>query len=155
VQTGVRELKREGAEVAYQVSATLRPDTPVGKWYTDIWLKTDNPLIPRVRVPLTVEIQSSLNVSPGLVTLGDVKVGATVERKVIVRGVKPFKITQIQGTDAVLSVKDSTEESKPVHVLTVKLKGTNGGEVNRVLRVVTDLSEDREIDFHATARLVQ
>jgi hypothetical protein len=155
VQTVLREAKREGAEVAYQVTASLRADTPAGKWYTDIWLKTDNALIPRVRVPLSVEIQSSLNVSPSLVSLGDVKVGATVERKVIVRGIKPFKVTEVRGSDAVLSVKDSTDESKPVHVLTVTLKPGKIGDLNRVLRVVTDLSEDREIDFQATAHTMQ
>ena len=48
---------------------------------------------------------------------------------------------------------DSTEESKPVHVLTVTLKPGKPGDLNRVLRVVTDLTEDHEIDFQATARM--
>src|SRR6266542_2795770 len=108
VQPSVRELQRQGSEAVYEVTAKLRADAPVGKWYTDIWLRTNDESIPRVRVPLTVEIESSLSVNPPAVTLGEVKLGGETERKVIVRGIKPFKITAVKGTDALLSVKDNS-----------------------------------------------
>jgi len=38
-----------------------------------------------------------------------------------------------------------------VHVLTVKLKATAAGELNRTLRIVTDLPEEGEIEFQARA----
>jgi len=38
----VKEVHRlDTGEVAYDVTAKLRSDTPVGKWYTDVWLKTN------------------------------------------------------------------------------------------------------------------
>jgi hypothetical protein len=37
--------------------------------------------MPKVRVPLTVEIQSALSVSPASVILGQAKVGEQTERK--------------------------------------------------------------------------
>ena len=56
VQASVREIRRDAGEVSYQLTAAMRADAPPGKWYTDVWLQTNNPMTPRVRVPLTVEI---------------------------------------------------------------------------------------------------
>jgi hypothetical protein len=147
----VRELQRQDSQVVYQLAATLRGDAPVGKWYTDVWLRTNNPTLPQVRVPLTVEIESALSVSPEAVTLGPVPVRGESERRVIVRGARPFRIIGVQGTDGQLVIRDSTAQSKPVHVLTVKLKPSQPGEVARTVRLLTDLPEDGNIDFQVSA----
>jgi hypothetical protein len=155
VQTAVKQVKNDAGQTAYELSAKLRSDAPVGRWYTDVWLKTNNTEIPQIRVPLTVEIESALTVSPEAVTLGPVTVNGESERRVILRGVKPFKITEVQGTDDQLAVRDSTEESKPVHVLTVKLKPSTPGDLSRSLKVVTDLPEDGEIEFQVSAQVTK
>ena len=151
IRAQVREARRQDSEVTYQLSTALRPDAPVGKWYTDVWLRTNNPTMPQVRVPLTVEIESALSVTPEAVTLGQVHLKGESERRVIVRGTKPFKITRVQGTDDQVLVKDNTPEARAVHVLTVRLKASKAGELNRVLRVQTDLAEDNMIDFQVSA----
>lgn len=154
VQPTLREISRQGAEVAYELSAKLRGDAPAGKWYTDVWLSTNNESMPRVRVPLTVEIEALLSVNPPAVALGEIKVGAEAERKVIVRGAKPFKITGVKGTDGVLSVKDSSNVSKFVHVLTVKVRSDRPGILTRNLDILTDLEGDNHIELGASARVV-
>jgi hypothetical protein len=155
IQPTFKEIKRGEADVSYQLTATLRADAPVGHWYTDVWVKTNNAAMPKIRVPLNVDIESPLSVNPSTVVLGDVKAGGEAERKVIVRGVTPFKITAIKGTDDQLTVKDSTEEAKALHVLTVKLKAAKPGESNRTLRVITDLKEDGEIEFQTKIQVSQ
>jgi hypothetical protein len=155
IQTALKEVRRDADSVAYQLTATIRADVPVGKWYSDIWLQTNDPAMPRVRVPLTVEIESALSLSPSVVNLGQVKSGAEAQRKVIVRGTKPFRVTKVQGMDDQLSVKDSTSESKPVHVLTVTLKPAKTGDLSRKLRVITDLKEEGEVEFEAKAQVTQ
>lgn len=154
VKPAVKELRRDDAEVVYQVTARIRPDTPAGKWYTDIWLQTNDASASRVRVPLTVDIESSLSVSPDSVALGQVKVGEEAQRKVIVRGAKPFKITQIRGADGMLKVRDSSVDSKPVHILTLLLRPTSPGEWTRTLQVITDLEGEGEVEFQARADVV-
>ncbi len=152
VQAKVEKI--EGASgVAYKLSASLRADVPVGKWFTDVWVKTNNPSMPRVRVPLTVEVESALSVSPPSVALGQVKMGETVEKTVMIRGVKPFKIKEIKGADANLEVTEGKDEAKLVHVLTVKLKGNKAGELNKTLKVITDLKEDGEVEFSARGQI--
>jgi hypothetical protein len=154
VKAQAKLVRRDMGDVAYQVSAQLRKDAPVGKWYTDIWLKTNSPLSPRVRVPLTVEIESALTISPALVDLGQLKVGGQIERKVIVRGVKPFRVTEVQGGDDDLTVRDTTSESKAVHVLAVTLHASKAGDFTRALRVLTDLNDESEIEFQARAHVL-
>jgi hypothetical protein len=154
IQSTIKEVRRQDSEVSYQITVKLRGDTPAGKWYTDLWVRTNNAALPQIRVPLTVEIESPLTVSPDAVSLGEVKVQTESERRVIVRGVKPFRITKVQGADDELSVRDSILESKPIHVLTVKLKPARPGEWNRTLHIVTDLAEDGEIDLHVSAQIM-
>ena len=155
VQTAVQAVQTADGQTAYQLSAKLRADVPVGRWYTDVWVKTNNPEIPQIRVPLTVEIESALSVSPDAVTLGQVAVNGVSERRVIVRGSKPFKITGVKGGDGQLTVSDTTEDSKPVHVLTVKLKPVKAGDLNRNLRIETDLPQDSTIEFQVSAQVTE
>jgi Protein of unknown function (DUF1573) len=155
VKAAVADVKNADGQTSYQLTAKLRGDVPVGRWYTDVWLKTNNPEIPQIRVPVTVEIESALSVSPDAVTLGQVAVNAESERRVIIRGAKPFKITAVKGADDELTVHDSTDESKPVHVLTVKLKPGKAGEVTRNVRVETDLPDDNTIEFQVSAQVSQ
>jgi hypothetical protein len=150
----LQELRRTESEVAYQLTVRLRPDTPVGRWFTDLWVVTNNPALPRVRVPLTVEVEPALSVSPATLTLGPVKAGAETERKIIVRGVKPFRITEVKGTDDLLSVRDTTRESRVVHVLEVTLKARDPGELSRTVRILTDLQDEGEVEFQAKAQVV-
>src|SRR5260370_624019 len=154
VQPLCKLVRRDGVEVAYQLSARLRPDTPVGKWYTDLWLTTNNPATPRVRVPLNVEVESGLSVSPGSVVLGPVKPGKETQQKVIVRGVQPFRITRIQGTDRQITVRDSTPAAKDVHVLTITFRGNQPGDMTRTFRVSTDLVGENDVEFTARAQVV-
>lgn len=151
IQPVIAEVRRTDYEVVYRVTAKLRKDTPVGKWYTDVWVKTNVEGLPHLRVPLTVDVESPLTISPSLLSLGAVKVLSENQRRVIVRGVKPFKITSVKGGDDAVQVRTQTSEAREVHVLTIQLKPGQAGTLDRTLRVLTDLKEDNEIDFRVHA----
>ena len=57
VVPSLKEVRRTATETVYEVDANLRPDTPAGLWFTDLWVKTNDPSIAKLRVPLTVEVQ--------------------------------------------------------------------------------------------------
>ncbi len=137
--------------IQYQLSARLRSDTPPGRWYTDIWVTTNNPSMPRLRVPLTVEIESALSVSPSTVLKGRVKAGTEAVRKIIVRVVVPFRIKRVLGTDKQLQVYSNTANKKSVHVLTVTLRPHESGQLDRQLFIETDLPTNNRIDFRTRA----
>src|SRR5262249_18859107 len=127
---------------------------PVGKWYSDGWLRTTLPTTPRVRVPVTVEIESALSITPSTVVMGQLKAGMEAERKVIIRGIRPFRITGVKGVDAELTVHASEEDSRSVHILTIPLKPQKAADLQRTLPVLTDLKEEGEIDFQARAQVL-
>jgi hypothetical protein len=154
VVPALREIRRDDGEVVYELTARVRHDVPVGKWYTDIWLTTNNLSTPRVRVPLTVEVQTALTVNPATAALGQVKNGETVERKVVVRGAKPFRVVGVRGVDSQIQIQDNAKEPKPVHVLTVKFKAARVGDQNWNIHVFTDMREDSEVEFDAKANVV-
>jgi hypothetical protein len=141
-------------EVNYQLVARLRGDTPPGRWYTDVWVTTNNPTMPKVRIPLTVEVESALSVSPSAVLLGNVKSGGEAVRKIIVRGVEPFQIKSVRGTDGQMRVQDNTPKKATVHILTVTIHPQQAGQLNRTLWIETDLQGDNSIDFTASAYVV-
>jgi hypothetical protein len=149
-----KQIRRDYGEVAYQITAKIRTDAPAGKWYSDVWLKTNNPAMPRVRIPLTIEIESPLNISPMTVALGQVKAGTESDRKVILRGAQPFRILKIEGTDGQVRVEETSTEAKTVHILTVTLSPRTPGALNRNLRVQTDLKTGGDIEFNAQAQVV-
>jgi Protein of unknown function (DUF1573) len=145
VKPTVNLVRKNGAEVTYEVTAALRPDLPAGKWFTDVWVKTSNPAMPKLRIPLTVDVlperesaQAAFTVTPNVLQFGEVKVGGEAEQKLIVKGEKPFKILEVKGTDGVVAVSAKDEESKPMHVLTFTFKPQKPGAVSRQLKVVTD-----------------
>jgi hypothetical protein len=149
-----KEIRRENGEVVYQITATMRPDAPAGKWYSDVWVKTNNPAIPRLRVPLAIEIEFPLSISPTTVLLGQLKAGTEADRKVILRGGKPFRILGVAGTDDQVRVQETNAEAKTIHVLTVTLNPTAAGQLSRTLRVSTDLQSGSEIEFTAEAEVL-
>src|SRR5581483_5631416 len=131
----VTEARRDAAEVTYKVNASVRPDAPAGKWFTDVWLKTDT--MARVRVPLTVEVEAAVSAGPQVVVLGQVKAGAEAERKIMLRGAKAFRITKISGADAQLQIREDSTEARTVHYLSVTLRPEQPGQLNRHIRVQT------------------
>lgn len=149
----VRKLERTAGPTAYQVEVRLREDIPVGCWHSDIYLKTNDPNLPRIRVPLLVEVEGHLTATPSTVLFGNCKVGSTTEKRVVIRGKEPFKIVRIEGTDEVLKAVPPADEAKPVHVLQLTLTPSASGELVRRLRVFTDLGKGENVDFTAQAQV--
>ena len=144
VQLAIHEGQRTGGGASYELKATLRPDTPVGKWFTDVWVKTDNNS--RIRIPVTVEIEPALLVTPGNVQFDVAHVGTPEKKQVFVRGSQPFKILEVNGGDGVFTAAAASTDAKPVHILTVQFKPGKGGEFVKTLHIVTDLKDDNQVD---------
>jgi hypothetical protein len=132
----------------YRITVRLREDTPPGSWHAEIWLTTNDPGAPRLHVPLTVEITGMLAVTPSILQLGQVGTDSQVEKKVVVRGAQPFKITKVEGVDADTKViLPTTAEAKTVHVLKVQHKaGKEPTEINKKLRIITDLPKENTVE---------
>jgi hypothetical protein len=138
VQPAAKLVARTATEVTYEISASLRPDLPVGKWYTDLWLTTNNGALAKFRVPLTVDVEAVVTATPAAAMLGEIKLGDTSEQNIKLKSDKPFTIKTVLGTDEVVSVSGVGNEAKVIHVLKVQVKPKQIGDVSRKLSVVID-----------------
>jgi hypothetical protein len=151
IQPQLVELRRDTGQVQYRLTAQLRPDVPVGSWYAELWLRASDGS--RILVPLTVEVEAALTVTPKEVHLGRIGQGVTIERRVIVRGPKPFRILKVWSDDPQMEFVWQPEENRTTHVVTIRYRTpTNPGEVQRIIHIQSDLPADNvaEVPFRAS-----
>lgn len=147
VQLAARNIRHTETELVYELTATLRPDTPIGKWYTDIWLTMSGPTAQRLRLPVSVEVTPALQLSASSLSFGAIEPSQKTEKRIIVRGPQPFRITGVEGTDDIVTVAPTGNEAKPVHVIVVGIQPKQSGEFARTLKVITDLEPDRTVEL--------
>jgi hypothetical protein len=152
LETNLKEVRGQNGEVSYRLTAGIRNDTPAGRWYSEIWLKTNNASLPRIRIPVNVEVIAPLRASATTVQLGDIKPGALAEHKVTLKGTKPFRITRVEGTNSEWEVTDDSKDEKAIHVLTIRVKPTKTGELSHKLKVTTDL-KNQSIELMAKGQV--
>jgi hypothetical protein len=56
VQANVEVISESPGSASFRLTARLRPDLPVGDWYCTIELRSNNPSLASIQVPLTVTI---------------------------------------------------------------------------------------------------
>lgn len=138
IKASAKLVKRSGNEVSFEIAATLRPGLAVGRWETDIWLKTTNADVGKVRIPVSVEVAAAYSATPSEIAFGEVKVGTPAEKSVFIRGEKPFRIKASKGADSGIEVTGITNEMKLVHVLKVIFKPSKAANVNRTIELIVD-----------------
>ncbi len=94
-----KEIRRTAVETVYQLEAKLRPDTPPGHWFTDIYVQTNGSGLQKLRVPLAVEVVKN-----------DVAQPAS-EPKSEPKTVPAIKTGRVQETDDV--ARESPEAAEP------------------------------------------
>jgi hypothetical protein len=145
VKADVKPVQRQGNEVSFEVTATLDPSCPVGDWTADVWLKTSNPAVEKLRVPVRVTVTAPIAVNPETVRFGDVRVGEPAEQKVILQGNAPFSVVEVKGAEGEVAVDQVAEGPRPVHVLKVRLTARSAGPLSKTLEILTDLQEQKKV----------
>jgi len=144
---------RSGGMVTYEVTATLDKDCPVGNWTADVFLKTSNPAVASLRIPVTVNVTAPLAVSPESVQFGTVTLGSPTEQRVVLQSKTPFKILEVKGADDQLGVKVESKDAKPVHVITLSASPKLEGGFTRKLEIVTDNKEQPKVIIPVAAQV--
>lgn len=141
VTVEMKELYRRPREGAgYQLKVTLKADVPPGPLRQQLHLKTNDPTTPTITVLVEAQIEAALSVSPATLRLGEIRVGDSLTRKVVVQGKKPFKVTAVEGLgEGVTLVNQLPTASAAVQVLNFKIQPEKAGEWNRSVQIKTDL----------------
>jgi Protein of unknown function (DUF1573) len=150
VETKTEEQFRDTDEVRYLITARVRPDLPVGRWHTDVCLTMNDSTAMHIRVPLTVEIEPALSVSPLVAEFGELGLGDEAERKVVIRSAKAFRITSVGPSDRTLRCHDNQPGAKLVHVLTIRYTPSQPGVLDKTLNIATDTNEEAKLVVRAS-----
>jgi hypothetical protein len=140
VDVSFSEFNRQPGRVGYHIVVTLKPDAPPGLIKQELTVNTNDPNSPKVPLLIEATIQGALAVSPHNINFGDVRVGATSEMKVVIRGDKPFKIDSVEGIGDGFDV-DLPAGTAKTQILTVKYQPGQPGEVIKQLKVRTSLQD--------------
>jgi Protein of unknown function (DUF1573) len=135
------EMYRRPGQVGYRLRVTLKPDAPPGQLTSKLLLKTNDPASPLVPVLVEATIQAPLTVVPSALSFGNAKVGETLSKRVIVRGIVPFKIMGIEGLGDAFNV-ELPEKSDVQQILTIKYQAKAAGEMHQQLKIITDLPQE-------------
>jgi hypothetical protein len=141
----LEKKQNKAGQVGYKVIATLKADkdTPIGPLKGQVLLKTNDPSSPLVPIVVDATIQAPVVVTPSDLNVGAVKVGDTLTRRVVVRGVKPFKVIGVDGlngTGLTLGNELATQEAA-VQTVTFKFQVAKAGEFKHEVKVKTSLQD--------------
>jgi hypothetical protein len=136
-----QELYRRPGQVGYQVKVTLKPDAPTGLLKYELLLKTNDPASPLVPILVEANVQASLTVAPNPVTMGSLKVGESVAKRVVVRASKDFRILSVDGAGDGVTTELPTSTAR-VQLLLIKFQPSKAGTVRRALQIKTDLDKE-------------
>ncbi len=145
---------RRGGVVTYTVTATLKTDCPVGNWASEIYLKTSNPAVSKLRIPVTVNVIPVLAVTPEAAVFGKLSVGQPTEKKLTLRSLTPLKILEVRGTDDELKVTIDRSTSSTTHTIVVAANPKTAGGFIRAVEIVTDSKEQPNLIIPVTAQVV-
>jgi hypothetical protein len=147
------ETGRSASGVGYQLTVSLKPETPAGLIRDEIRILTNDPESPSIPVLVTAQVRGELTATPASLSLGRVSSAASVQGRYLVRGTKPFAITGIEGAGDGFSIAQSDNGRGTLHVVTVTYRpeaGSTRGDLRRTFRVATDLPDEPPLELTAT-----
>ncbi len=131
-------LLRGGVE--YHVEVVLQAGTEPGPLNETVYVKTNDPAQPLLRIAVSAVIAAVVECSPAQVQFDPVPLGQTATQRVLVRAARPFRILSVEGEGQGISVElPPGNNPLPVQFVTVKFTPSQAGTVQRTLRLLTDL----------------
>jgi len=126
--------------VSYDLSVHVDENAPAGYLNEHLMLVTNDAA---TQVPVAVEgrILSSITVSPASLFMGVVEPGQKVQKQLVVRGNKPFRILSIKCDGATFEFDSAADqEPKTLHLVPVTfVAGEKSGKITGRIQIETDL----------------
>jgi hypothetical protein len=155
VKATAKQTKKAVNAVTYEITCTLDDKCPAGSWMSDLTVETNAPGIEKMRVPVTVTVEPKIAVKPGVADVGAVAVGKSASVEVTLNGKEAFKVLEVKGADAAVSVKATTDGARLSHTLKVDVKGEAAGGLAREIKIVTDNKDQPEVILPVSATVTK
>lgn len=155
IGVSLSETQRDQNRVNYLLTASLKSTTPPGQVQGElVVIATDGNQELKLPIQFSGKVVSSLQLSPPVLDLANVKAGETVTRKVILKAEQPFRVKDVTCENTAFSVQ-ADGESRTTHFLEVTYKCPNEpGRQQAELHFVTDLAEQSTTVLPAIVTIV-
>jgi hypothetical protein len=152
-EVDVQETQRQGGRVSYDLAVELKDSAPTGYFNEQLVLVTNDPRTGRIPLQIAGRVTPEISVSPSSLILGDVTMGKTVTKKLVIKSntKQPFKILDVHCEDPSFSF-ESAEEPKALHLVSVAFSPRERtGQIRETIHIQTDRGvEDVTLVAHAT-----
>ena len=156
LEVELEELSRSICKVSYNLLVRLKPNVKVGYVKDQITVITNDPRKESRRIPLFVEgrVIPEITITPETLVLGDVAPGASITRKVVVRGKNPFRIVDINCEDDCFTFA-TQEDSKSLHLVGITFRPEEKtGAVRVPVQILTDRGNSRGATLTISAKVL-
>lgn len=140
-EVALKRLPNRGNRTDFQMVIRLKPGGDVGYIQDQLTIVTNDARRKTLTLPVSGRVLASLEVSPASLFLGVLAPGESVTKNLLIKGAKPFRITEILCDNEAFDIAvPPGDQAKPVHLVPVKFTaGTNAGELVQQIKVRTDL----------------
>ena len=120
LSTELKELSRGNGRVEYEILVKVSPNAKIGNIQESLVLVTNDNSNANVALRVEGKVESDIQVTPEVLTLGHMKPGKEARFTVLVKSKKPVRIERCECTDHSECIKVAVpSEEKTVHMLSV------------------------------------
>lgn len=117
----VKEVSRQAnggsANIAYELSVKLSPNTPAGDLREQILLMTNDANSPQIPVLVEGRVIAEYSITPPSIVLKGMKPGDKEEVKIVIRGQKPFAIEKIESNSGSEAYQVKLPQKDKFHII--------------------------------------
>jgi RNA polymerase sigma factor (sigma-70 family) len=137
------EIYRRPGRVGYHVSASLK-ELPLGRFKYEIFLKTNDPTEPIIPILVEGTVRgASMTAAPNPLNFGNLKVGESAEKLILLRTGSLFRVLSIVGLGDEITASWS-EKTAAVQVIKVRYQPAKAGPLHKQLVIKTDLDQESD-----------
>jgi hypothetical protein len=142
------------------IVATFNTKSYLGQRNSTLTVVIDKPFYAEVQLSIAGYIHSDVDIQPGVVSLGEVALGATAESQVMItyRGTKPWQITDVRSANSHFEVElgePMRQAGQLAYPMTVRLKDdAPAGMIQDQLTVVTNDPKMPHVSLPVEGRVV-
>lgn len=131
IHARAEQLKREGGEVSYRITVTLKDNAPVG-YVKDVLRFTTNETKPGMNEPVEIVlpiqglVMAPIQAKPSPFMAGFVSTGESVSKNLVVRSETPFRILSVDSEDKRFRFSFPNQES-PIQIVSVVFTAEKAG----------------------------
>ena len=139
----LKETIRQFGKVSYNLLVRLRETAPAGYIKDELTVITNDQRAESKRIPLYVEanVIPEISVTPKFYSFGEMLTQETKKVRLVVRGKKPFRITNVKSDDNCFTF-DYSDQEKQIHLVEVTYTPVGySGEIKVPVQISTDQSQ--------------